>query len=96
MEISPTIHKAIEIIKISIMVLAIKLVSKEMYRKSPNVYTPFGELGVDIEINGCKGFLGCESMAEDICVYGPILFDDFVFNIIKNGPPPTKFVTIKP
>lgn len=88
-EISPIIYGAIERLKNSFGGTEVKLLSEKMYRIAPDKYTPLGRLGVDIEIEGIKTFLGCESCAEDIACtpYGQMLADDFVYNVLKTAYP---------
>lgn len=68
-EVSPIIYGAIEILRKSFGGTEVKLISEKMYRREPDEWTPLGKLGVDIEINGIKTFLGCESIAEDIACH---------------------------
>ena len=83
--IAKVIYLAIDIIKKRFGGIDVKLISDKMYRISPDEYTPLGKLGVDIEIEGIKTFLGCESMAQEIVhtPYGSMVADEFIFNIIK-------------
>ena len=88
-EISPMIYGAIERLRLSFGGTNVELLSEEMYRKTPDEYTPIGKLGVDISIEGVKTFLGCESMAEDIACtpYGQMLADEFVHMVLKTAYP---------
>ena len=87
-EIPKVIYLAIEMITASLQSFGgdkVKIVSG-MYRKEPNEFYKAGQLGLDIELDGVKAFLGCESMAEEM-VYNPMgkfIVDDFVYDTIKD------------
>jgi len=85
-EISPIIYKAIEIIEKCFGGTDVELISDKMYRTSPDEFYPIGKLGVDIEINGIKTFLGCESMAEEIACnpFGKKIAEEFVHMILNS------------
>ena len=80
-EISPLIYEAIKIIKKSFGGTDVELISEKMFRTQPNRYYPYGNLGVYIKVDGIKTFLGCESNAEDICLYGLHIAEEFVANV---------------
>lgn len=88
MEIPKAIHVAIIKLGKSFGGTNVKLLSEKMYRLTPDEFTPLGKLGVDIEIEGIKTFLGCESIAEDIAwlpdPYGQAIADELVYNVIKS------------
>ena len=83
-DISPIIYGAIKRLQNSFGGTKVKLLSEKMYRRTPDEYCALGNLGVDIEIEGIKTFLGCELHAEDIACtpYGQMIADEFVFKII--------------
>jgi hypothetical protein len=76
------IFGAVEIMKTSFGGTDVKIISQEMYRNQSDNTTLIGILGVDIEIEGYKVFLSY-SIAEDMCLYGQHVADNFVFNILK-------------
>jgi len=88
-EIPKVIHLAIEMITASLQSFGgseVNIISG-MYRKEPNEFYKAGQLGLDIELDGVKVFLGCESMAEEM-VYnqmGKFIVDDFVHHTIKDA-----------
>lgn len=77
MEISPVIHRAIDILKNSLGGIDIELLSDRMYRK-------YGVLGVKIEFMGVKSFLGLQT-AEAILIYGQKLADRHVKLILNTA-----------
>lgn len=85
--ISPIIYEAVEILRKSFGGTNVKILSKEMYRLTPDEYSKAGRLGVDIEIEGIKVFFGCESNAESILEYGQHMADQFIFDIMKKTYP---------
>ena len=88
-EISPIIYGAIERLKLSFGGTEVQLLCKEMYRLKPNEFSPAGDIGVDIKIEGVKVFLSCPNMGEDIACtpYGQKIADEFVFEVIKTAYP---------
>jgi hypothetical protein len=88
-EITPIIHGAIERLRSCFGGTRVELLSKEMYRLPPSEFAAAGYLGVDIEIEGIKTFLGHESLAEDIAIHphGQMFADQFVFDVIKAAHP---------
>jgi len=83
-KITPAIQIAVEIMRESFGGTEVEIVS-DMYRLDPTEDAKGGRLGADIKINGIKTFLGHESMAEDICIYGKHLAEEFVYKIIKSN-----------
>jgi len=85
MDIAPQIYQAIEILRKTFGGTKVELLSTEMYRLPPSELCALGYLGVDIEVEGIKVFLGCESMAEDIAwnPIGHLIANDFIYNILK-------------
>lgn len=83
--ISEVMRVAIEHLrhKTSFGELDIKVLSEKEYRQPPSEFCALGYLGVDIEIEGVKTFLGNESMAENILWYGNTVADDFIYHVIK-------------
>jgi hypothetical protein len=81
--ISPIIYLAIEILQKQFGGTDIKLVSKEMYRLEPSEHAPAGALGVNIQLEGITAFLGCESMAEQICNYGDAVAQEFIIGVYR-------------
>jgi hypothetical protein len=84
-EISWKITTAIKILENSYLKPKIELLSTEMYRLPPSKFAKAGHLGVDISINGIKGFFGCETNAEEICIWGDVIANDFI-NIFLDKP----------
>jgi hypothetical protein len=82
-EMSPIILNAIKLMANSFGGTDVKLISKEMYRVKSDESSLVGSLGVDIEIQGMKVFLGY-TLAEDITIYGQKVADSFVFEILKS------------
>jgi hypothetical protein len=83
-EISPVIHKAIEVMRSRFGGTDVQLISNDMFRLEPTEYAPAGRLGVYIEVEGIRVFLGCESNAEDML--GPLggaIADEFIYAVIK-------------
>ena len=82
--ISPIIYAAIERIGYSFGGTEVKLLSEEMYRRAPDEFCALGRLGVDIEVDGIKTFLGC-GIAEDMSCgpYSQMIADEFVWYTIK-------------
>jgi len=64
--------------------LDIKIISDKEYRLPPEEFYPLGRLGIDIELEGRKVFLGHETMAESILVYGNLVADDFVCYVLEH------------
>lgn len=84
--ISPIIISAVNILQKRFPEIDFIILSKEMYRLSPESSAPAGRLGVTLYINGYKVFFGCESMAEEICgPFGRLIADDFVHNVLYNS-----------
>lgn len=81
------IFAAIDVIKNCFGGLEVNLISEKMYRRAPDEFTPLGKLGVDIEINGIKTFLGCESMAEQIMCnpMGQMIAEEFAYTILSEN-----------
>ncbi len=85
-EISPIIYGAIERMKLCFGGTDVKLVSTEMYRQPPSEHCKLGYLGVDIKVSGVPAFLGCESMAEDICgPWGQSVANHYVYTILSEA-----------
>lgn len=83
--IPDSIYLSIKIMRKCFGGTKVKLISEKMYRIAPDEYTPLGKLGVDIEIEGIKTFLGCESMAEEIACTpcGRLIAEEFIYSVIK-------------
>lgn len=81
--ISEVITTAIKIMRNCFGGTDVELISKYMFRDEPHEHCPLGHLGVNVEINGHITFLSCED-AENILVYGIIVADDIVYNVIKD------------
>ena len=83
--ISKSIYIAIDKLKTRFGGIDVKLLSDEMYRTEPDEFCEIGYLGVDIEIEGIKTFLGCSSMAEIIAYepYGSLVADEFIYTVLK-------------
>ena len=81
--ISPIIYQAIDILKSQFGGTDIKLVSDEMYRLEPSEDAPAGKLGVNIQLEGITAFLGLESMAEQIAVYGDAVAQEYIIGVYR-------------
>jgi hypothetical protein len=83
-EISPVIYEAIEVLRSRFGGTDVQLISDDMFRLEPTEYAPAGRLGVYVEIEGIRVFLGCESNAEDML--GPLggaFADEFIYAVMK-------------
>lgn len=83
-EISPVIYEAIEVLRSRFGGTDVQLISNYMFRLEPTEYAPAGRLGVYVEVEGMRVFLGCESNAEDML--GPLggaVADEFIYAVIK-------------
>lgn len=83
-EIAPSIHSAIEVLRSRFGGTDVQLISDSMIRLEPDEHSQAGRLGVYIEVEGVRVFLGCESNAEDII--GPLggeIADEFIYSVIK-------------
>jgi hypothetical protein len=83
-EIAPSIHSAIEVLRSRFGGTDVQLISDSMIRLEPDEHSQAGRLGVYIEVEGIRVFLGCESNAEDII--GPLggeIADEFIYSVIK-------------
>lgn len=87
-DLPKSVDIAINIMRNSFGGTNVKLVGEKLYRTKPDEFCKLGRLGIDIEIEGVKTFMGIESLAEDIAFlpppYGQMIADEFVYNIIKN------------
>ena len=83
--ISEVMRVAIEHLrhKTSFGELDIKVLSEKEYRQPPSEFCALGYLGVDVEIEGIKAFLGNESVAENILWYGNTVADEVICSILK-------------
>lgn len=72
-------HRALEIIKDAFPLIEVEIAGP-MRRLEPDRYARAGLLGCDIMMEGKRVFLGCESMAEEICLnpFGESIAMDFV------------------
>ena len=86
-DIPQIIFSAIDTLRNSFGGTDVKLLSDKMYRRPPDESSPAGKLGVKIEVMGIKAFLGCESMAEQISVYGQSIADEYVYRLVKDAYP---------
>ena len=83
-EIAPSIHSAIEVLKSRFGGTDVRLISDDMFRLEPTEDAPAGRLGVYIEVEGIRVFLGCESNAEQMLgPLGGLVADEFIYSVIN-------------
>jgi len=83
--IPPVIHLAIDIMRKRFGGTKVEIVGDRMYRLPPSSDAPAGKLGIDIEVQGIRAFLGCSSNAEEMVhgTMGEALADEFIYSVIK-------------
>ena len=82
-KISWSLSSAIQLIEVCHPGIIVTVLSKEVYRTEPTEHYPHGQAGVDIEILGHKTWMGIEAHCEGMIEWGPIIVDEYVYDIIN-------------
>jgi hypothetical protein len=79
-------NRGIELMKLAFGGTDILILS-DLYRLEPDEYHKGGKLGADIWVEGKKVFMGFSEI-EDLMIYGPMMAEQYVYNILNDESSP--------